>query len=63
VNETFISVTHLPASRRRAIAKRFGLQLDWVTVSGQRRWMLTLPGRLCGRGIEREIEAAVDARS
>lgn len=61
MNETSISVTHLPYNTRRAIAKKFGLTLHWEVIFGRKHWSIVIPGRLCGWTLEREVEAAVRA--
>jgi hypothetical protein len=58
---TFISVTSIKSSARNTIARRFGVKVDWHTVSGKRRYVLSIPGSMATSEFVREVQAAVDA--
>jgi hypothetical protein len=58
---SFINVTDLKTSTRNAIARRFGVKVDWHTVSGKRRYVLSIPGAMTGGTLVADIEAAIRA--
>jgi hypothetical protein len=58
---SFINVSHITANARRAIAKKFAVNLDWHKVNGRKVHVLSIPGRMTGGELVREVEAAVRA--